>query len=57
MMENIQEVPLSKADAESGVQMSRKFMITLQKQNITIYRDTTQNFFSSSYYICGNVAN
>lgn len=56
-MENIQEVPLSKADAESGVQMSRKFMITLQKQNITIYRDTTQNFFSSNYYICGNVAN
>lgn len=56
MMENIKELPLSKADAESGAQMSWKFMTALQKLNITIYRDATQNFISSSYYICGNVS-
>lgn len=52
----IQLMEMGKYEAESGVQLSYKYLESLLKQNITFFKDKTQNYKTLGYYICGKVA-
>lgn len=57
MFYDIQEVSLDKTLAESGIFMSPKLLNELLRQRITIYKDETQDYITSSYYMCGYASN
>ena len=46
---------MTKSEPEYGLQMSNKYYENLLRQKITFFKDTTQNYKSVSYYICGKV--
>lgn len=47
---------MNKFEAESGVQLSYKYLQYLLKQKITFFKDNTHNYKTPGYYICGKVS-
>lgn len=54
---DIQVIEMGKIEAQSGLQLSYKYLQMLLKQKITFFKDPTQKYKTASYYICGKVSN